>query len=119
MIVIALILFGGTILFFINPEQVSWMPKCYFYVLSGWQCPACGSQRALHQLLHFRFQSAFAFNPFLLISLPYLALLVFVQWFDTQNRFQKLRAFCHHTLTINIYLVLIIAWWIGRNIHTW
>lgn len=115
-IVIALILFGGATLFIVNPEHVSWMPKCYFFVLTGWQCPACGSQRALHQLLHLDFAAAFAYNPFLLISFPYLLALVFLQWFDEHKRFQKLRVFCHSTLTIRIYLVLIVLWWILRNI---
>ncbi len=117
--VIALILLGGITLFFINPEQVSWMPKCYFYVLTGWQCPACGSQRALHHLLHQNFAAAFAYNPFLLVSLPYLFALVFLQWFDEENRFQKLRTFCHGSQTIRIYLVLIVLWWILRNIIPW
>ena len=116
LIIISFIIGAAIILYFLNPEHTLWMPKCYFFLITGWQCPACGSQRALHQLLHLNFASAFAYNPFLLISFPYLLALVFLQWFDERNRFQKLRAFCHGTLTIRIYLVLIVLWWILRNI---
>lgn len=43
-----------------------------FHALTGWDCPACGGQRALHSLLHGRFGEALRFNPFLVVAVPYL-----------------------------------------------
>ena len=38
-------------------------PRCMFLTLTGWQCPGCGSQRALHALLHGDIASAWALSP--------------------------------------------------------
>jgi hypothetical protein len=41
------------VLFFIlDPDQQAIFPRCIFYSLSGYYCPGCGSQRAIHNLLH-------------------------------------------------------------------
>lgn len=112
-IVLFIILLGLGILFRVNPESVSFMPRCLFHSLTGWDCPACGTQRALHQLLHFHFRKGFAYNPFLVISMPYLGLLVLCQWF----KLDRLKHVCHHPVLVNIYLLLLIAWWILRNIQ--
>ena len=41
-------------LFFFNPSSPAnqFFPKCPFRLVTGWQCPGCGSTRALYQLLH-------------------------------------------------------------------
>ena len=49
----------------IDPARNVWVPKCAFHTLTGFSCPACGSQRVLHALLHGRWQEALAFNWFL------------------------------------------------------
>src|SRR5947207_6175697 len=65
-----------TFLFFFNPAAPAnqFFPACPFRLLTGLQCPGCGSTRALHQLLHGHPVAAFEFNPLLVISLPLLAL---------------------------------------------
>ncbi len=103
-------------LYLVNPEHSSWVPKCYFHFFTGLQCPACGSQRAIHSMLHLDVASAMAFNPFLVVSLPYLLSLMAVTWFDDKGKMEKLRHFCQHTCTIRIYLVLILLWWVIRNL---
>jgi len=115
-IILLVVIFGIIALFFVNPEYYKWVPKCWFYQLTGLQCPACGTQRALHQLFHLHFSKAFSYNPFLIISLPYASMLVILQWFVKQDKWQKLRRFCFHHTTINVYLILIILWWIVRNL---
>ena len=85
-------------------------------MFTGYQCPACGFQRAMHQLLHLNIQGAFSYNPFLVISLPYALLMAFVTWFVRKDKFQKLRRFCYHPITVKIYVVLFVTWWIVRNI---
>ena len=106
----------GIILFFIDPEYSACIPKCPFRWFTGLDCPACGSQRAIHQLLHLNIKGAFGYNPFLILSLPYLMALVITQWFDPRNRLARLKRICHHPIAVNTYLILIIVWWIARNI---
>jgi len=115
MIVVGCII-GVCILYFTNPENTGWLPKCWFYQLTGLKCPACGTQRAIYQLLHFNFIAAFQCNPFLIISLPYASALVILHWFVAADKLGKLRAFCFHHTTVDIYLLLVILWWIVRNL---
>lgn len=49
-IVIVLILL--VIYFFFSPYEFSFFPTCPFYKYGGLHCAGCGSQRALHHLLH-------------------------------------------------------------------
>lgn len=50
-------------------------PRCIFKSLTGWDCPGCGSQRAIHALLHGRVGEALAYNALFVIELPLIALL--------------------------------------------
>ncbi|MDE6183717.1 MAG: DUF2752 domain-containing protein [Rikenellaceae bacterium] len=115
-IILSGILAFGAILVFFNPEDSIWFPKCFFYVLTGYECPACGVQRAAYQLIHLNFRQAFAYNPFLVISGPYALLLIIVTWIAPKDKLVRLRNICLHRITVNIYLVLMTAWWILRNI---
>jgi hypothetical protein len=104
------------LLFFFNPENAIWLPKCPFFLLTGYQCPACGSQRAVYHLLHFDLVAALRYNPFMLISIPYAIALVTVTWFDAKGKLSKLQKFCYNSTTVYTYVVLFIFWWILRNI---
>ncbi len=84
--------------------------------MTGWECPGCGIQRAFHQLVHLNFVAAFKYNPFLVISMPYVVLLLLTR-FAPANRFGRVRAFCYSATTIRCYLVVTILWWIVRNIY--
>ena len=56
----------------INPATSYLMPKCLFKMLTGYDCPSCGGQRALHALLNGRVYDAFMLNPFLFLVAPYI-----------------------------------------------
>lgn len=57
--------------FYLDPAQ-HFFPKCPFLWLSGWKCPGCGSQRAVHHLLHGEITEALRLNFLLVLSLPYV-----------------------------------------------
>lgn len=114
--VIIAIVAGISILYFLNPENTIWMPKCPFYLLTGYQCPGCGIQRAVHQLLHLNLHKAFEYNMFVFILAPYILSLIIVTWFDPKEKLKKLKNICYSSTTIYIYLVLMVVWWIIRNI---
>src|ERR1700722_1254023 len=63
---------GAGVLFFFNPSQYSFYPRCMFYVTTGLYCPGCGSQRALYQLFHGHLLSALRCNVLLIAALPFL-----------------------------------------------
>ncbi len=85
-------------------------------MITGWECPSCGTQRAIYHFVHLNWGTAFAYNPFLIISMPYLLALVVTTWFDPKNKLSKLKEISNHPVTVRIYLVLLIVWWVGRNI---
>src|SRR6202042_888467 len=57
-----------------DPRAV--MPFCPVKRISGLDCPACGSLRVVHDLLHADARSALYDNAFLLISSPALVYLL-------------------------------------------
>lgn len=100
-----------------SPEESGWFPKCVFLQITGLKCPGCGSQRVIHSLLHLDVRKAFEANTFLVLSLPYIAaLLVSVALKDRHPRFYN--ALNSFPVIISIF-VLVIAWWILRNILGW
>ena len=49
-----------------NPYETQIWAPCPILTLTGWQCPGCGSTRALYSLLHGDPVRAFSMNPLLL-----------------------------------------------------
>ena len=64
----------ATVIFFVfDPSKVAMFPPCLFHQWTGLDCPGCGAQRALHQLLHGNLVAAFRLNAMFVISLPIVA----------------------------------------------
>jgi len=60
-------IFGLAVLFFLlNPSEHQLFPRCIFNTVTGYYCPGCGSQRAIHSLLHLNFAGVVG-NNFLFI----------------------------------------------------
>src|ERR1700744_3318477 len=55
-----------------NPAKYKFFPKCPFHLLTGLDCPGCGSQRAFFFLLHGDVAQAIRMNLLLVLSLPFL-----------------------------------------------
>lgn len=68
--VIVLLIVLGTIYFVFNPSKTALFPQCPFLLLTGFRCPGCGSQRAIHSLLHLDVVQAFSYNALLVSSIP-------------------------------------------------
>ena len=92
-------------------------PKCGFYVLTGYKCPGCGTQRALHHLLHGDLVGAFKMNALAFLALPYIILLTLAH---KSRRFAEkfprtAAAFTGYMSTL-IAVAAIFVFWIARNI---
>jgi hypothetical protein len=68
---------GAGLLYWFNPAEAKFFPKCPLHALTGLYCPGCGSTRAAHHLLHGDLAGAFAMNPLMVASAPVLVLLFF------------------------------------------
>jgi hypothetical protein len=77
---------AAVVLYRFDPANGGLFPPCPFRALTGWYCPGCGSLRALHQLLHGNLRLAFAFNPFTVLALPFLAYgTISYGWFELRR----------------------------------
>jgi hypothetical protein len=54
-----------------NPD--SFFPVCPFRLLTGWNCPGCGTLRMIHDVLHGDLAAAIADNVLVLVGIPLLA----------------------------------------------
>lgn len=110
LIVIAVVVLIGVAYYIIDPVMHKWVPKCPFLLLTGWKCPGCGSQRAIHALVHGDIIEVFRQNALFLPSIAYIISIVA----------SRLKPSLHDKLTGQIaiwtYFGIIIVFWISRNI---
>jgi len=66
-------------LFVVDPSSAAWYPQCPFHLITGLDCPGCGSSRGLHSLLHGELTLAADYNLLLLPAIPVLALGFYVR----------------------------------------
>jgi hypothetical protein len=101
------------VLFFCDPSRVPIYPTCVFHRLTGLDCPACGSLRALHELLHGDFISALHFNAFLVLSLPLFAWFAF-DFLRREIQEQPPRKI--RLLYVTLYIAAFVAFGILRDL---
>ena len=100
--------------FLFDPLNHDWMPQCVFHKLTGLQCMGCGAQRMAHALLHGDIKGAWEANSFLVISLPFIAFLIILEFY--RNRFPDLYRKVHSQWVIVTVSAILLLWLILRNI---
>ena len=71
----AMFLLGGVAIVLLrvfDPAASGVFPPCPVRYLTGLYCPGCGSLRAMHALLHGDIGRAWAMNPLMIVTLPFL-----------------------------------------------
>ncbi len=105
---------GALLYFLVDPGESALMPKCIFKALTGLDCPGCGSQRALHALLHGHLLEALRMNALLVLMLP---LIGFMIWLETVRKSRpRLYASFYRPWVIWSVGGVIAAWFIVRNL---
>ena len=104
------------VLFFLDPSQHALMPKCVFKLLTGYSCPGCGFQRAVHAFLHGDVMGAVRFNLFLMVGVPYLLIVAVASIIPKTERTAAFRRFAFHKCWVYLYVTLFCIWWVVRNI---
>lgn len=115
--VLAVLLVLGVVYFVLDPSTSDVFPRCVFLSMTGYKCPGCGSQRAIHALLHGDVIGAFRYNAFLLIAIPWIALCLFAESRRVRNPRQYARL--NAPLLIWLFLAILLLWWLLRNIFNW
>lgn len=115
-LVVLVVLVAEVVFFVMDPGRFPFAPRCVFHLLTGWDCPACGVQRAAHAFLHGRWAEAVRYNLFLVVSLPYLVLLVAERWFVRGPWRRRLHRVLYDRRLILAYFWMVVAWWVVRNV---
>ena len=117
-ILIVILLAGIAVVYkHLDPAVVPIFPRCPFRLLTGYLCPGCGSQRAIHHLLNLDLPGAWRMNPLLVIALPYLLLGLILKPLSRHNgRGTRLYDQLYGYQASVVALVVIVLFWIGRNI---
>ncbi|MCH5222003.1 MAG: DUF2752 domain-containing protein [Muribaculaceae bacterium] len=97
----------------IDPSS-GWMPRCAFKTITGFDCPGCGFQRALHSFLHGNIADAWHYNPFVFFAIPVATFYIIVE--ALRHHHPRLHAFALNPIVLSIILISIIIYWILRNI---
>jgi hypothetical protein len=99
-----------------DPGDSYLFPKCPFKVSTGYSCPGCGSQRAIHEILNLRIGNAIKANALLVVSIPYLLILSAAQLFRYKNRhIMYLYYAVYSAKAIWGVCILVVLWWVIRN----
>jgi hypothetical protein len=89
-----------------KPDSV--FPICPFRLVTGWNCPACGGLRMVHDVLHGDLAAAISDNAFLLVGIPMLA-----GWILLRRRSGKSLFSLPAVATL---VIATLAWTVVRNL---
>jgi hypothetical protein len=94
----------------------NFFPKCIFKAVSGYDCVGCGLTRALHALAHGDVLRALEMNPLIVLMVPLIPLMVL----DARGLTPApLKSFMAVVMTPKLWLILLPAYWIVRNLPWW
>ncbi len=115
---VAAVLIAAALLLFIyykfDPSTGVFFPKCPFRLVFGVPCPGCGSQRAIHSLLHANIASALKYNAFLVLCIPYLSLYLVSNCM--KEKWPGLYRIANHRYIAYFFVVAVPLWWVLRLI---
>ena len=103
-----------TVYFLYDPSADGWFPKCPIYSFTGYKCPGCGTQRAIHALLSGDLAQAWNYNAGLLVALPVMALYVLVE--IAPRRWMCVDKLINSQWFILAVRVCAVAWTVLRNV---
>lgn len=102
-----------------NPTEHSFFLPCPLRYATGLECPGCGSQRAIHQLLHGNFKAAWSLNPFLIFSIPLMLYGLGIKAYNYLYKASKRFMLFYNKLFIYGYFGIALLFAILRNINVY
>ncbi|WP_437920562.1 DUF2752 domain-containing protein [Sphingobacterium sp. LRF_L2] len=101
-----------------DPSSHGWFPKCPVKGLTGLDCPGCGSQRAIHALLHGDFMQAFHYNALVIPFIPYIVLGFLYRSIRNPSAWTlNMRKILFGEWAIKVIFVVILLHFFVRNMH--
>ena len=103
----AIVAAGVCVAAFLDPRSLSWFPKCPFRILTGLDCPGCGTARAIHAAANGRWYEAFRSNPILVVAFPFLVAIII------KPRWARMPSVARGVFAVAV------AWTLVRNLVHW
>ncbi|HEX3799128.1 MAG TPA: DUF2752 domain-containing protein [Verrucomicrobiae bacterium] len=103
------------VLFYFNPSQNSFYPRCSLYVTTGIFCPGCGSSRAAFALLHGHLLTAMHDNLLFVLAMPIIAAYLFLsakRWL----KYEPLPRLILSPLMLKLLIAITVLFTVLRNI---
>ena len=117
-VIILGVVFVGILLlyFFNNPSNSRYFAQCPFLTATGYYCTGCGSQRALHDLLHLDIIGVAKHN---LLFFPAFLLIAYhwVRSYAPAKGKESLPDLIYHPKTPMVLFIIITLFTIFRNIN--
>ena len=107
---------GAAVLYVFNPALSGYYLPCPFNALTGYYCPGCGTLRGLNLLLHGDPAGAFGSNPLMMLVLPFVAVALSLRA-RAALAGKPYRTHPVPARWIWGLLVVIMLYWVLRNIH--
>ncbi len=89
--------------------------QCPFHWLTGLNCPGCGNSRALYALTHLHFAEALRYNYLMPFEAAF-ALYAAVCTTENYLRTGVYKLTIRHEWIGLVFVVILMVWWIVRNI---
>lgn len=102
--------------YWFNPQLYSFFPQCPFYKITGFDCPGCGSQRAVYCVLHGQLLKAVKFNLLLVASLPLLLIHFSHKLYSAIQKKDVRWEVIYHPVTPRVIFIVVILFWLLRNL---
>ena len=118
-IIIAVLCSLMALYFVFDPAEHSWFPGCIIKWATGFECPACGTQRMIHALLHGDIMTALLLNPFMLLVLMPMVALIAIAFVAPEGKLEWLKRLVTHPATLILIFIISLAWGIVRNTPLW
>lgn len=103
-------------IFLCDPSTSVLAPKCLFRMVTGFDCPGCGTSRALYSMIHMDFANAWSMNPILFFAIPYGIVILWLHYGGGAHRYPRLNRSLTGFRAILIVIAIILIYWVGRNI---
>ena len=106
---------GASLLYVYPPTEYGFYPRCFFFWATGFHCPGCGVTRCVGALVRGNVEQAFAYNALFVLVLPFLICglsgTAYEMWTGKKTRSFRLPGW-----TLKVFLVVMLIYWIARNI---
>lgn len=113
----AVVIAAGFVFYQYNPEKGDFpYPQCTFHKITGMQCPGCGMQRAFHHIIHWEIGTAMAYNPLVVLAIPYFLLFIGFQTPVMKNKLPAVKKTLYQPRAAWVWMGILVIFWILRNL---